>query len=235
MICCFDLKSLTWKHHRWLLKDFGIHWTKFGIEMRNQGRPFVRVYPPAKRLIAFWGRKPTGRPNNSFSPLCLLATFTVVAYLNGSKVMTSLEMRQSELPPSGNEQPPPPPPTTVDHQQTSFAFETAHHSGSKDFGVQRLGLLISRFMDRQRENLLGPRPSTRFGNKHTIQRRNCRVSNLEFHKRHLINSKITLFSARVPLSTGVLRLQGLKTWVSSPDTQKQRGWLAGWMAGWLIC
>jgi len=118
---------------------------------------------------------------------------------------------------------PPPPPTTVDHQQTSFAFETAHHSGSKDFGVQRLGLLISRFMDRQRENLLGPRPSTRFGNKHTIQRRNCRVSNLEFHKRHLINSKITLFSARVPLSTGVLRLQGLKTWVSSPDTQKQRG------------
>jgi len=33
MICYFDLLSLTWKHHRWLLKDFGIHWTEFGIEM----------------------------------------------------------------------------------------------------------------------------------------------------------------------------------------------------------
>jgi len=133
MICYFDLLSLTWKHRRWLLKDFGIHWTEFGIEMRNQGRPFLRVYPPAKRLIAFWGRKPTGRPNNSFSPLCLLATFTVVAYLNGSKVMTSLEMRQSELPPSGNEHPP----TTTTHHCWPPADILCIRNGAPQW-VQRL-------------------------------------------------------------------------------------------------
>lgn len=96
--------------------------------MRDSYSPFCwGVAPIPKRLIAFGGHKPTGQSNNSFSPLCLLATFTALAYLNGSKVMTSLEMRRSVLPATGLE-------TTnhsADHQQTSFAFKRLSTVGPK--------------------------------------------------------------------------------------------------------